>query len=182
MDDEYFRLKISMSEDIKSYPAASTVRDTVFRSLLRSEAAGLKKQVLSDMRWVNLRTTSGLYVGRRFGYAVDLNRIRRVIERIIRGLYFWEVGKILCPNNEVRVYTDEDIELQPKDILGQLKQNILKPLSTYLPKVIGNGAFSYRYQIVKENLRYSVWLLVFYSGFPVLVMTGPPRKKGGEAE
>jgi hypothetical protein len=182
-DDEYFRIKICMKDDVKSHPATSTVLDTVFRSLLKSNAAGLRKRVLSDMQWVNLRTTSGLYIGRRFGYSVDLNRIRSVLERTIRGLYFVELGKPLGLNNEVRVFTDGDIELQPNDVLEQLKQGILKPLSTCSPKVIGNGVFSYRHQIVKENPLLSVWLLLFYGGFPALAMTGPLRQIsiGGDA-
>ena len=170
-DDEYFRLKICMSNDVKSHPAASTVLDTVFRSLLRSDAAGLRKQVLSDVRWVNLRTTSGLYIGRRLGYDVDLNRIRCVVERTIRGLYFEEFGKPLGLNNEVRVYTDGDIELQPDDVLEQLKQDVLKPLSTCSLRVIGNNVFSYRHQIAKENPLFSFWFLTFYGGFPALAMT-----------
>ena len=170
-DDEYFRLTICMSKDVESHPVIHTVMDTVFRSLSRSNAVGLKKQVLSDVRWVDLKTISGLYVDRRPGYVVDSKRIRLVIERTIRGLYFVELGKPLGLSNEVQVYTDGDIELQPKDVLEQLKQGILKPLSTCSPKVIGNGVFSYRHQVVKGNPLFSVWLLVFYGGFPFLAMT-----------
>ena len=90
-------------------------------------------QVLSDFRHVNLKTPSGLYVGKRVGYDVDLNRIRSVIQRIVRGLYFAESGNPLGLNNEVRVFGDEDLEEQPSEILQQLQQPILNPLATLPP-------------------------------------------------
>ena len=88
-----------------------------------------------------------------------------------------ELGKPLGLNNEVQVYTDGDIELWPKDTLEQLKQNILKPLLTCSPKVIGNGVFQYRHQIVKENQLGSAWLLLFFDRFSALAMTGPPKPR-----
>jgi hypothetical protein len=171
-DDEYFRLKISMREDIASHPAASDIWSTVFRSLSRSQSTGLKKQVFLDLRYVNLKTSSGLYLGKSIGYVVDMKRIRRVVEHTIRGLYFIESGNPLGIENEVKVYNDEDLNLQSQDTLKQLVNNILIPLSTLTPRVIGDGIFLYRYQIIKENPIYSVWALSYYRKITFFAITG----------
>jgi hypothetical protein len=102
-----------------------------------------------------------------------MNRIRRVVQRTIRGLYFVESEKPLGLNNEVRVYTEEDLEEQPHDVLEKLKQTILTPLATYPQKVVGNNVFSYRYHIAKENPLFSIWAVSFYEHFHCLAMTKP---------
>ncbi len=172
-DDEYFRIKICFRNDAGNHPSARANWGSILRSLNREQAKGFRKQILSDFRYVQLKTPSGLYVGKRKGYNVDSRRIHRVVERTVRGLYFAESGNPLGLNNEVRVYSNEDLEGQPQDVMDQLKQTILIPLATYPPKVIGNNVFLYRHQIVKENPLFSVWGVSFYGRVPFLTMTGP---------
>jgi hypothetical protein len=102
-----------------------------------------------------------------------MNRIRRVVERTVRGLYFAESGSPLGPDTEVRIYCDEDLESLPSDILKQLRQTILTPLAALPTTVIGDGFFWYRHQIAKQNPPYSVWAISFYERLHFLVMTGP---------
>lgn len=172
-DDEYFRVKICFRNDAGRHPGARANWDSMLRSLSRQQATGLRRRILSDLRYVQLKTPSGLYIGKRVGYNVDLSRVRRVVERTIRGLYFAESGNPLGLNNEVRVYLNEDLEGQPDDVLEQLNQTILIPLATYPPKVIGNNVFLYRYHIVEENPVFSVWGVSFYGQVPFLTLTGP---------
>jgi hypothetical protein len=172
-DDEYFRLKICLRDGVGKHPAARTQWNTIFRSLKRSKARGLARQFLSDIHLVQLKTPSGLYLGKRLGYNVDMNRIRRVVQRTIRGLYFVESRKPLGLNNEVRIYTEEDIKELPQDVRDQLIQTILTPLVTYPSKVVGNSIFLYRHHIAKENPVFSVWGISFYGQVPFLAMTGP---------
>jgi hypothetical protein len=176
MDDEYFRIKICLRNDVGNHPSARANLNPIFRSFLRQHAIGLRKQILSDLRNVQLKTPAGLYIGKRLGYDVDLSRIRRVVERTVRGLYFAESGNPLGLNNEVHVYANEDLELQPQHVLEQLTQTILTPLATFPPKIIGNNVFLYRHQIMKENPIFSVWAVSFYGQVPFLAMTGPPSQ------
>ncbi len=172
-DDEYFRLKISMRDGIGSNPAARATWSRAFYSLSRSQATGLRTRFLSDLRYVNLKTPSGLYVGRRLGYDVDMNRIRSVVGRIVRGLYFAESGKPLGLNNEVRVYTDEDLAEQSVEVIQELKQTILNPLASLPPRIIGHDIFLYRYQIMKGNPFISVWGMSFFGHVLFLAITAP---------
>jgi hypothetical protein len=172
-DDEYFRIKICFRNDAGNHPGARANWGSILRSLNREQAKGFRKQILSDFRYVQLKTSSGLYIGKRNGYNVELSRIRGVVERTVRGLYFAESGNPLGLNNEVRVYSNEDLEEQPQDVIDQFKQTILIPLAAYPPKVIGNNVFLYRHHIVKENPLFSIWGVSFYGQVPFLAMTGP---------
>lgn len=172
-DDEYFRLKLCLREDAGNHPKARENWPAIFRSLCRVEAVGLRKSFTADMRSVQLRTPAGIYVGRRMSYDVDLVRIRRVVERIIRGFYFAESSSPLGIANEVNVYLNEDLQQETQDVLDDLTKHILLPLAAQTPKVIGDNVFSYRFHITDENPIYSVWGLSFYETVPFLCLTVP---------
>jgi hypothetical protein len=91
----------------------------------------------------------------------------------VRGLYFAESHNPLGLGNEVRVYSNEDIEAQPSDIMEELKETIITPIMTTMPKVIGDSVFLYRHQIMDENPVFSIWVVSFYQEVPFLAMTGP---------
>jgi hypothetical protein len=172
-DDEYFRIKICLRDDTGGHPDVRANWDSIFRSLRRQQAAGLRSLVLGDIRHVQLQTPAGLHIGRRLAYDVDMNRIRRVVERTVRGLYFAESHSPLGLGNEVRIYSNEDIETQPSDILEELKETIIAPIMTIMPKVIGDSVFLYRHQIMNDNPMFSVWAVSFYKQVPFLAITGP---------
>ena len=171
-DDEYFRLKILMRQGVQSNPSAHVTWTAVLHSLSRNQATGLRKRALLDFVDIELKTKSGLYVGKRLGYNVDMNRIRNVIQRIVRGLYFVESGNPLGLKSEVLVYVEEDLQERPSEAMKQILQYI-KALS---PKIIGNNVFLYRYQIMKEKPFISVWGMSFYEHVPFLAITRPKMK------
>jgi hypothetical protein len=140
-DDEYFRLKLCLRHDAGENPKARANWDSILRSLKRKEATGLRRSFYSDFRDVELQTPTGLYIGNRLAYHVDMTRIRKVVERIVRGLYFAEHCKPLGLDNEVRIYTNEDLRNESAEILGDLKQTILLPLAAIAPKILDNKAF-----------------------------------------
>ena len=133
----------------------------------------MRRSFLSDLWNIQLRTPAGLYTGNRLGYDVDLARIRKVVERIVRGFYFAEFCEPLGLNNVVKVILNEDLQNAPKDFLEELNQTILLPLASMDTKVIGDNIFIYRYhRFVKENPIFSVWGLSFYGHVPFLCFTG----------
>jgi len=172
-DDEYFRLKMCLREDVGNHPKARKDWDAIFRSLNRTEASGFRKSFFADIRSVPLSTPAGIFIGQRLGYDVDMIRIRRVVERITRGFYFVERGSPLGLHNEVRVHADEDLQQETKETLNDLNKNILFPLAAQTPKVIGDNVFSYRFHILDENPVYSVWNLNFFGSVPFLCFSGP---------
>lgn len=179
-DDEYFRLKVCLRDDAGEHPEARANWESIFRSLNRKEAMGLKRSFIADFCPVQLHTPAGLDIGRRLGYDVDLARIRSVVERTVRGLYFAETCKPLGQNNEVRIYTNEDLQNEAPGCLEELNKTILLPLAATPPKVVGDNVFLYRYCIMKENPVHSVWGLSFYASVPFLCITGPSEANSAE--
>lgn len=172
-DDEYFRLKLCMSDQVGHHPGARANRETIFRSLSRSEAAGLRKSFLSDIRVVQLRTQAGLHLGKRLAFDVNLQCIQRVVERTVRGLFFHVTGQRLHPDYDVAVHSDDTLREKPEEVLEELRQTILIPLARIPPKVIGNGVFMYRFHITNGDPFLSVWALTFYGQVAFLALTGP---------
>jgi len=175
-DDEYFRLKILMREDVLSNPGARIAWKVALRSLTKTEATGLRKKVVLDLTNVEMRTQSGLYVGTRPGYNVDMNRIRSVLQRIVRGLYFRETGNVLGLNTKVHLYMDDDFIELPSHTRDEIQPVILY-LASLPPITIGENIFLYRYHIAKKDSTVSAWGLSFYGKFPFLAMTGPSTPK-----
>ena len=162
-----------LRDDVGNHPSARDNWELLFRSFNRKEAEGLRKSFVSDIRNVQTRTPGGFYTASRLGYDVDLKRIRKVVERIVRGFYFAEVCVPLGLKNGVKILLNEDLLAEPKDFIEELKQTILEPLSSKDAKVIGDNIFIYRYHIAEENPAVSVWGLSFYGFVPFLCFTGP---------
>jgi hypothetical protein len=178
-DDEYFRQMLCLKDDVGEHPDARAHWPAIFRSLDRTDAPGMKTSFARDIRWVELHTKSGLYVGKTLGYSVDKKRIRTVVQYVVRGLYFTETKYPLENDVSIDVYDEEDIK---EDIARhhiafqhQLMETIIKPLAAQSPIVIGNNVFSYRFHIAPENPVFSVWGLTFYGRHDFLCLTGPPR-------
>jgi hypothetical protein len=180
-DDEYFRLMLSMSDKTGENPAVATIRDAALRSLTKPEAKGLLE---SFRKWVHpaeARSPSGLYLGQRMAFDVDLERLYRVAGRIVRGLFFQETRRTLSPTAIVDVFSDERINQERREVIDLFMKTIALPLSTQTPKVIQEGVFSYRFQLT-EMPEASAWALVFYGSIPFLVMTLPESAKKKIAE
>jgi hypothetical protein len=176
-DEEYFRLKLCLSEQVGNNPDARRNREAIFRSLERPEATLFKRSFLSDMRSIQLRTPAGIYLGRRLAFDVDLSRIFRVVEKSIKGLFFYETGHRLHPLYEVDIQSNETLNEYPLEVLKEWKQTILLPLAHLSPKTIGEGIFAYRFHITEEDPFVSAWLLTFYEQVSFLGLTGPMREK-----
>jgi hypothetical protein len=176
-DEEYFRLKLCMSQEVGDHPEARKNRDIIFRSLYRKEAKGLKNSFVQDVRKVQLRTSGGLYLGKRYIFDVDLKRIFNVVEKIVRGLYYHEKGYKLDDGCEVDVHSNDTLMDNSPEVLEDIKEKILTPLSSKIPVILGTQTFSYRFQIMDEDPRFSVWLLTFYGNVSFLSLTGPQREE-----
>lgn len=175
-DDEYFRLKLCTSDLVGNHPAAKNNRATIFRSLNRPQAHGLRKSFLSDIHTVQLRTQGGLYLGKRLAFDVSIERIHRVVERTVRGLFFHETSQRLPSDYDVDVHSNDTLREESKEVIEELRRNILIPLAQMSPNIIGEGAFFYRFHIIDEDPFFSVWALTFYGQVPFLALTGPHNR------
>jgi len=109
-----------------------------------------------------------------------MQRIRRVLERIVRGLYYAERRIPLGLDNEVRVYSDEDLAAQPPDVLEELTRTILRPLAAQAPVTIGGDVFVYRFHVHPSEPVFSVWCLTFYAAVSFFCQTRPSSNADSE--
>jgi hypothetical protein len=174
-DDEYFKYAITMSDQGGDNPKAASRRAGVIRSLTRDEAAGFRRQVFSSLISVELKSPAGLILGSRLAFDVDLKRLFRVIQRIVKGLYFHESGRsiVLPPSTNIVVYNDHILQGLPPQELEKLGSRVISPLARIAPVVIEPNTFHYRFQFITEVPDCSAWALTFYKSVTFLVGTAP---------
>jgi hypothetical protein len=78
LDDEYFRLTLTLREDTATHPEVKQILPTVLRSLARPDKVGFTKSLLKSIKKVNVRSRSGLYLGRKGAFDVNLARLDNV--------------------------------------------------------------------------------------------------------
>lgn len=164
MDDEYFRLTLSIRDSAKR-PLSKSVADTALRGLQRDQHARFRGKFLQGVREVDIETPDGVYVGRGGVYDVDLERLGKVVTRIIRGLYHHHYKKPLPMRCEVDAWCE--------DGLGNADSNTIQELRGWVTHLqqnpaieVGGGVFKYWHSPVgcdaQSDEYHSVWLLLFY--------------------
>ncbi len=172
-DDEYFRLMLTLREDTATHPDVIQIMPKVIRSLARSDKVGLSKSLLKSIKVVNVRTRKGLFIGRKQAFDVNLTRLENVVGRITKGLFYHEHGYRLPDEYEVFAYSESGMQDLTNDVKQELQVNILKPLITNAPKIIGNSVFTYRVAYSDTDKNASAWLFNFYERVTFLGMTLP---------
>jgi hypothetical protein len=150
---EYFRNCLVAVMGRNSHPVADRLLiGPVIRSLERSQRA--VADFFRGLRVVPRTTPSGLIIGAGTAFQIDLSRIHRVVEKIVRGIYFFKSGTRLPPDQEVRVF--------PGNGFWQDEgcQNLI--VSMCPPEHQGDDVFSCRYVLDNSGQDMTAWLLVFY--------------------
>jgi hypothetical protein len=150
---EYFRNCLVVIMDRNSHPVAERLlTGPVIRSLERSQRA--TAEIFRGLRVVPRTTPSGLIVGAGPAFQIDLNRIHHVIEKIIRGIYFYK--------SETRFPVDHEIRVFPGNQFWQDEgcQNLIASMCQ--PEHQGDDVFTCRYVRDNSGQDMTAWLLVFY--------------------
>lgn len=176
MDDEYFRNCLCLNDDVRHHPDAEMNLQAALRSLQRPEAPGFAKAFLSQLFPVQLVTPSGLLVGTTLGYRPDFERILRVVERTVRGLYFKETGSILPCGHDILILTKESLAEAHPEGRELVEREAIAPLRRAPVRVVGANAFSYCYAMT-ERPPTSAWCLCFYGKIEFLALIGPENAK-----
>ncbi len=161
-----------LRKDIASHPAASKLLDAVHRSLARPRKRKMLEALVRSMGPVSIRTPAGLYLGQAPGYHVDLERLGRVTNRIVRGLFFKTFGRILPTTHGVRSFVESGLRDLPPDLDSVVRQTVMVLASTPLHQ-IGDDVFEYRYQVTSVDPNTTAWLFRFYNVEAFLVVTAP---------
>lgn len=150
---EYFRNCLVALMDRGSHPVAERLlTGPVIRSLERSQRA-----IADFFRGLHVapRTTpSGLIVGAGTAFQIDLNRLHRVPEKIVRGIYYFKSGTRLPADHVVRVFPGNEFWQDTGC------QNLIASMCPGEHQ--GDDVFYCRYVRDNSGQDMTAWLLVFY--------------------
>jgi len=168
--DEEFRVFVSIQLGMESDTTTKLWKNGALRSIHHNNR--LRNHLINNSWEVDVKTPAGISLGTRRAVAVPMRSHNAVCDRIARGLYFHHYTEILGSRVSCRVAPLESIPSEMAPILGQMSFNS-----------IARGAFCYRYGRAAESPLDSIWLLLFYEKYPVLVETrlrsrSKPQKSG----
>lgn len=171
LDDEYFRLAITTGIDPAKFPNEFDLSLEAIHKLSDPQKRGLAKTMLSNFSKRPLPTPAGLYLGEAGALSIDAARIRRVVSRVVRGLFFHHLGKRLSSTHTISVLSDWlSPDLPDKELLAEV-QVVPDFLNSAEAREIGSGVFCYRYRILEEEPDGSIWWLCFYDHHRFLCST-----------
>jgi len=157
-DEEFFR-GLFLYMQPSPTEATNKLWPKIDRMLTRSP--GLHRTISNSIQSTFLVGTDGSLVGKNLILKKNWQRVLVVVNKIIRGLYFFEFGEILpsstriiCTENRLAHFNLSDLYEQTND--GKRSW----------PRI-----FEYKCSRVKEQNEESIWLLRFYDGHLFVVFT-----------
>jgi hypothetical protein len=157
-DDEVFRNEFSiMAGSFGESANAGERLKTSLRGIRRNKAM-LRRMVLGSQE-VERVSQGGIYLGKGYAVPVQKDVHRRVIGRIIRGLYWHHFDSSVGLSTPVtQVYIDKT---KPHWLEGL---EALRPLNLR-HVMIGDGqTFQYLYGQSVDDPLYTIWLIIFFAG------------------
>ena len=123
---------------------------------------------LDSFKDVEVVTEAGLFLGQDKAIEIVPSRIARVLGRLLRGLFFHELGKPLPSTFVVRTILDQ---------YGNRAEKILSRVAFPPVKRVGDGLFLYTYATAGDDTDATIWLGAFYEAVSFLgfVQPLPPR-------
>ncbi len=150
-----------MREDVYEQPAAAEVWKATFRGLKRPESLAFTKNILKSVSRVPAYTESGIFAGNKAAYDVNFSRLDAVVERIIRGLFFYHSGYRLPDTHLPKSFAAEGLT-DPKFWLEPEMRKPIEVVSLQPANFLGDGVFGYKFVRLADDLDSSIWLMSFY--------------------
>jgi hypothetical protein len=148
-EDEYFRWFVASASG-ESPVAEALIRDKVVRQFQKKPK--LLRAILKHSGYVDVKTPSGIYVGKEPAFQFQRDRIQSVITRITKGFFYHFYGRRL-PDN----YFVNDFMLNPQ------LDDVQKYLLTQIPlHEIGTDVFSFRFESDHTDPNFTAWFYMFY--------------------
>jgi hypothetical protein len=164
-DEDYF-LATFMFSEAGITDAGKTLwkqrLDRMFRKNL-----GLRRRLAKGFSYRPVVTATGIYLGHRMGLQFDERRFERVIQKIVRGLYYFEYGEALSPETEIMT-----LFLSTK---ARFETAVAYANQLGWGKRQWPGIFEYRCGRVPGVPQESVWLMRCYSNSHFWAISGPDK-------
>lgn len=159
-DEQYFRFFILLGRNYYN-PAARRLWNEGMRPYIR-RSPRFAATLVKDIRRVEVRTPKGLYLGQVDTHPADEARIDRVIEKIVRGLYYHRTREPLGDVQfTIRLF---DRVAAPEDV---------RNLVLAFPLEAVGQTVSYRFGYAKDDPRHTVTATRFYESGIFVALTNP---------
>jgi len=160
-DDEYFQWFITTASSYSS-SAMKIIDKKVVKAFRRNPA--YYRKIMSNLIKVDIVTKSGLYIKTTNAFKYDTNRIKQIVEKIIRGLYYHEkkYETIFPKDYHVRKFY---LMYPPMD------KDFVNMIESSPGQLIANGDFWYKYRYVTEANYLMSWFLMFYHKTLIMAIT-----------
>lgn len=120
---------------------------------------------------IDLRTPSGLYLGRIPAYNVDLERLERVAVRTIKGLFFENFKRRLSDGYTATAFAANIGKLQEE------QPEVIQRLCSGQRHSVGKPqVFQYWFSSSSENQDVTAWLLSFFERSVFIGFTLPTER------
>ena len=173
LDDDYAQTVLVMREDVGDHPAVTQLLPKLMRSWERSQGKGLPRSIVATTRTVPIHTPAGVFLGNAPAYGVSGARMQRFIERIVRALFFSELGYALPAGYALVVILFAEA--------GSVLTDMQRLLSLKTVHSIGGGVFAYCWASAAEDLNATAWLLTFYDRIAFTALTAASSKRRSRA-
>ena len=162
-DEEYFLATLMFSDAGITSAGVRLWKEKLRRMYQKN--LGLKGKISSLLAYKRVYTPYGLYLGRRRTLGFEITRLEAVVNKVIRGLYFFEYGERMETNTEVEsLFLSTAARFEAAD-----KRSVeLAPGSRAWP-----GVFEWRFGRVEENPQGSIWLTRFWGCACFWTITSP---------
>lgn len=170
MHDEHFRNVLVSVSELEQDVGTAKVRDSVIRSLTRSQHARYSAEFIASMTDLDVVTESGVWVGREPALPHG-DRIGQVLGRISRGLYFREFGTPFPRTHYI---------MKPHLDQFDRNQQKLAELGVPLPdmQVACGGQFAFGFALVPDVPASGIWIGKFFGKVSALAFLRE-RLRGG---
>ena len=156
--DEEFRVFLSLQLGMETPTTQRLWTNEALRTIYHNQR--LRDHITQKSWEVDLRTPEGISLGKRRAVPMAVRPHNAVLDRIVRGLYFHHYGEILGPRISCKVTPLTGLPNEIASIINMMK------LST-----IGKDAVVYRHGRAAESPIDSLWFLLFYRKYLVMVET-----------
>lgn len=174
-DDEYFKMMLTLKDDARAHPDAKETSASVLRSLERTEARRFARSFLDTVKYVEALSPSGIYLGRRMTYDVNLVRLDRVVSRVVKGLFYRLSGYRLPAECSVACFSEVGLHNISAHEKARLHEKLVLPTLAGLHGATANEVMRYWVSFDPDDTVTSGWILEFYRDVRFLALVILPR-------
>jgi hypothetical protein len=172
LDDEYFRVTLSIRDDLADGSEAQYLRDQTSKTLRNPAAKAFRAAIRASTLTVKRHSTNGNYIGEATALRVDASRITRTAERMVRGMYGKFFGSPLPQTYELTVNL-LDLQRDMSALQTPEMQELLTHLGQHGHHRVFGKVLDVWYAKTVDDAHSSVWVIRLHDTFGFLGFTVP---------